>query len=59
MEQIKIALLSKTEITKHHIFGHIHEDGGKQIEIDGTLFVNASVVDLAYRVSNNGQIIEL
>lgn len=43
---------------KYHIFGHIHEDGGKTEEHDGTKFINASVVNLDYQISNDGLIIE-
>lgn len=44
---------------KIHVFGHIHEDGGKVEEGKNTKFFNASVVNLAYSVSNNGHIIEI
>jgi len=46
---------------KYHIFGHIHEDGGKTKKIDNcnTEFINASVLNLYYRKSNNGVIIEI
>lgn len=44
---------------KYHVFGHIHEDGGKQEVYDGTTFINASVLDLQYQMSNNGHIIEI
>ena len=36
---------------KLHIFGHIHEGYG-QTEIDGTIFVNASIMDGKYRPRN-------
>ena len=44
---------------KYHVFGHIHEDGGKVEEIDGTTFINASILNLRYNHSNDGRIIEL
>ena len=28
-----------------HVFGHIHEHGGKNIELDGTQYINASVLE--------------
>lgn len=34
---------------KLHIFGHIHGSGGQQHRKNGTTFVNASVLDEAYR----------
>jgi len=36
---------------KLHVFGHIHEAAG-QLERDGTVFVNASVLNLAYNLVN-------
>jgi Icc-related predicted phosphoesterase len=36
---------------KLHVFGHIHEGYG-QTEIDGTIFVNASIMDGRYRPRN-------
>jgi Icc-related predicted phosphoesterase len=35
-----------------HVFGHIHEEMG-QVEIGGTTFINASVVDERYRLWHN------
>ena len=40
-------------------FGHIHGDGGKQIEIDNTLYINASLCDENYDPTNNIVSIEL
>lgn len=37
---------------KVHVFGHIHEEMG-QVEIGGTMFINASVVDERYRLWHN------
>jgi Icc-related predicted phosphoesterase len=41
-----------------HVFGHIHEGYGRET-IDGTTFVNASVVDARYRVVNAPLVVEL
>ena len=43
---------------KHCIVGHIHEQGGKSIIIDGTTFHNASVLDEKYKMVNAPIIIE-
>lgn len=44
-------LLDKIKLIKPkvHVFGHIHEGRGL-IEIDGTTFINASVVNVQYRL---------
>lgn len=54
-------LLEAVKITKpkYHVFGHIHEDGGKQEKFNGTTFINASVLNLEYQKDNNGQIVEI
>jgi len=44
---------------KYHVFGHIHEEGGKKEDHEHTIFINASVLNLNYNKSNNGQIIEI
>ena len=44
---------------KYHVFGHIHEDGGKEEEHNGTKFINASTLDLRYQHHNDGQIIQI
>jgi Icc-related predicted phosphoesterase len=41
-----------------HVFGHIHGGQG-QLNSDGTLYVNASVVDEAYRLVKAPQVIEI
>lgn len=41
-----------------HIFGHIHGGYGKT-EVDGTLFVNAALVDETYRPKNEPIIVEV
>jgi len=57
------ALLNKIKQVnpKLCIGGHIHEDGGKTQTILGlqTIFINASVLDLSYKLVNNGHIIEI
>lgn len=44
-----------------HVFGHIHTERGHLNagikEVNGVKFINASVVDLRYKMNNNGQII--
>jgi len=46
---------------KYSIFGHIHEQGGRTMELVDvkTKFINAAVVGLRHDVINNGHIIEL
>ena len=44
---------------KIHVFGHIHEEGGKTEEKENTLFINAAVLDLKYNHANNGVIIDV
>lgn len=44
---------------KIHVFGHIHEDGGKSEAYPDTTFYNASVLDLRYQHNNNGHVIEI
>ncbi len=41
-----------------HVFGHIHESAGTT-EVDGTVFVNASVCDRRYRPVNPPIVVEL
>jgi Icc-related predicted phosphoesterase len=54
-------LLHRTYVVapKYHIFGHIHEDGGKTFEHGKTTYINAAVVDLSHKQVNNGHIIEI
>jgi Icc-related predicted phosphoesterase len=40
-------------------FGHIHGDGGKQLQIDDTLYINASLCDEDYDPANYIVSIEL
>lgn len=41
-----------------HCFGHIHEAAGTQT-VDGTLFINAAICDLAYRPVNPPIVVDL
>jgi predicted phosphohydrolase len=41
-----------------HLFGHIHEAYGR-VEVNGTRFVNASVLDLHYRRVNAPVVVEM
>lgn len=44
---------------KVHCFGHIHEGGGMVQKIDGTIFVNASVVNCRMQVANPPMVVEI
>ena len=37
------------------LFGHIHENGGQYVQKKGILYINGSVVDERYRLTNNGR----
>lgn len=37
---------------KLHVFGHIHEQGGQQVDLVMTKFVNASIMDRDYNPAN-------
>jgi Icc-related predicted phosphoesterase len=37
---------------KLHVFGHIHEEGGKRIDLSSGIFVNASIVNEHYLMVN-------
>ena len=43
---------------KLHVFGHIHESYG-QIELNGTIFVNASICDRAYVANRKPIVVDL
>lgn len=43
---------------KLHVFGHMHSGHGR-VDLDGTVFVNAAVVNEQYRVVNRPVVIEL
>ncbi len=44
-----------------YIGGHIHEEGGRMLQIANckTKFINASVLDLDYKLVNNGFVIDI
>ena len=44
---------------KYHIFGHIHEDGGKIETKNDITYINASTVNLRHEIVNHGRIIEI
>lgn len=44
---------------KIHLFGHIHEDGGKSVKEGNTTFYNLSVLDENYQIKNKPTIIEV
>jgi len=44
---------------RFHLFGHVHEQGGKQITIGETTFVNCSHVDEHYNVKHEATRIKL
>lgn len=46
---------------KHHVFGHIHEQGGRIEELDwaGTICYNVSVLDENYDIVRGARILEL
>ena len=54
---IELYNVLKMKKPRYHVFGHIHGDGGKIIEIDGTTYINASVCNEQYKPTN--QIITL
>lgn len=43
---------------KVHVFGHIHEQGGKSEKVGETLFINAAVLDENYRLVRGAMVIE-
>ena len=48
---------------KYHVFGHIHEEYGvfksKSVFLDKTTFINASILDGAYKRVNKPVVIEI
>lgn len=44
---------------KVHCFGHLHQDGGKTIDINGVKFVNAAICTDSYSPTNPVQVVEL
>lgn len=53
---IRVKQLSNLKL---HCFGHLHQDGGKTVEIDGVKFVNAAICTDGYLPINPPQVIEL
>ena len=53
----RIARLSKLKL---HVFGHIHEDHGYlKYSKEDTIYVNASVVDLSYKIANKPVLVHI
>ena len=52
-DELKKALSELNVKPRYHVFGHIHGDGGKIVEENGTKFINASVCDEAYQPVND------
>lgn len=44
---------------KFHIFGHIHEDGGKTLQIGNVTYCNASIMNEHYKPVNKPIVIEI
>lgn len=42
-----------------HVFGHIHEQGGRQVNLMNTRFINASIVDELYNPRHKPVMVEL
>lgn len=53
-----IKVIQKRVRPRLHVFGHIHEAYGQQ-QVNDTLFVNASMVNLAYRPVHQAIVVEL
>ncbi|MBA2369696.1 MAG: metallophosphatase domain-containing protein [Candidatus Protochlamydia sp.] len=47
-EDLQIAIRDRIK-PRIHCFGHIHEDGNKKAQIEGTTYINCSYVDERYR----------
>ena len=58
-KELKQVLDSREILPKIVAFGHIHGDGGKQIQIGNTIYVNGSLCDENYNPVNNIVTIEL
>ena len=54
-ELLKVVFRIKPKL---HIFGHIHEDYGKQVE-QGITFVNASICNFDYESLNNPIVVDI
>jgi Icc-related predicted phosphoesterase len=44
---------------KAHVFGHLHQDGGKMVKLGNTIFANVAICDDAYSTSREPTIIEI
>lgn len=44
---------------KFHVFGHIHEQGGRRLTTEHTEFINCSVMDEAYQVVRQPMVFEI
>lgn len=44
---------------KAHVFGHLHTDGGKSVEVNGATYVNAAICTESYRPTNLPVVFEL
>lgn len=44
---------------KVHCFGHIHNDGGRMLEKDGTTFINCAMMDEQYDIVREPMVIEI
>ena len=55
------ALLKKIEElrTPRIIFGHIHENGSKSLEKDGTIYYNVSILDQHYEIAHEPMVIDV
>lgn len=42
-----------------HVFGHIHCQGGNEVTVDGTKFVNACVLDEEYKLARGATVVDL
>jgi len=60
-ESLRNATLNSTRFKrkKLHVFGHIHENGGKMIDLACCKFVNASIVNEHYKLVNKPVRVEL
>lgn len=52
----KVKQLSSLKV---HVFGHLHQDGGKIVKVGNTTFANVAICDDAYSTSRQPIIIEI
>ena len=57
-EEVILAKKIKETSVKIHAFGHIHEAYGTVIQ-DGVQYINASMLDVEYRLGNKAWTVEL